>query len=137
MGLITTSAGRGRHCVECVAATTGAGLVVTITGGERPHVGAVGLGLPRPSLSDPQRLSATSSVLTVVGHRDDELAKPLAAQLAAGLNQVAVVVVGVHVANATAEDIELLSANVRLAAAALLERLQAGGHGAQDKRRQR
>ncbi len=120
---ITAAAGIGRHEVHASATATGAGLVVTLAGGERPHVGAVGLGVPRPGLRDPERMSASSSVLTLTGHRDDELAKPLAAAIAAQTGQVAVVVVGVHVEGATAEDIGLLQANTRLAAERLLERL--------------
>jgi hypothetical protein len=98
---------------------------MSLTGGERPHVGAVGLGIPRPSLRDCACTSATSSVLTVTGHKDDALAKPLAERVAARLNQVAVVVVGVHVDGATAGEIALLSENVGRAAEGLLEQFAA------------
>lgn len=121
--IIRASAGAGRYRVEGVAVDTGAGVVVSLTGGERPHVGAVGLGVPRPALHDPGRTSATSSVLTVTGHRDDELAKPLAELMARRLGQIVVVVVGVHVEDACAEEIAQLSENVRQAAGQLLHRL--------------
>ncbi len=120
---VTAAAGIGRHEVHAGATLTGAGLVVILAGGEQPHVGAVGLGVPRPGLRDPELTSASSSVLTLTGHHDDELAKPLAEVIAAQTGQVAVVVVGVHVEGATAEDIGLLRANTRLAAERLLERL--------------
>ncbi len=120
---VRAAAGIGRHEVHAGATVTGAGLVVSLAGGERPHVGAVGLGVPRPGLRDPERTSASSSVLTLTGHRDDELAKPLAEAIAMQTGQVAVVAVGVHVEGATAEDIGLLQTNARLAVERLLERL--------------
>ena len=45
-------------------------------------MGAVALGIPQPSLRDPQQVSATASVIAVVGHQDDQGAKPLAEELA-------------------------------------------------------
>ncbi len=121
--LVSATAGSGRYRVEGRGVATGAGVVITLTGGERPHVGAVGLGIPRPSRRDPARTSATSSVLAVTGHRDDELAKPLAELAAARLGQEAVVVVGVHVDGATDEEIARLSENTRQAAELLLAEL--------------
>jgi gallate decarboxylase subunit D len=118
--VVTAAAGAGRHRVEGTAVVTAAGVVLCLAGGERGHIGAVGLGVPRPSQRDPARRSATSSVLTLTGHRDDELAKPLAEWAAARLGQVAVVTVGVHVEGATPEEIALLSANTREAAESLL-----------------
>lgn len=129
--IVTASAGSGRYRVDGTAIATGAGVVITLAGGERPHVGAAGVGIPRPSLQDPQRLSATSSVVTITGHRDDELAKPLATLAAARLNQPAVVVVGVHVDAATAQDIDLLSSSVRQVAESLISRLLASSGGQQ------
>lgn len=121
--IVTTSAGEGRWRVEGAALATGAGVTLHLYGGERPHVGAVAMAVPRPSLRDPARTSATASVLAVTGHKDDELAKPLAELAAARLGQVAVVVVGVHVDAATPDDIARLSANAREATTRLLAQL--------------
>ncbi len=125
--VFTTAIGAGRYRVEGVAVATGAGAIVTLTGGERPHVGAVGLGVPRPSLRNGKRTSASSSVFAITGHRDDALAKPLAELIASRLNQVAVVVVGVHVDQAGPDDIARLSEHTRQAAERLLDRLIADG----------
>ena len=124
--IITASAGTGRHRVEGTAVATGSGVIVSLTGGERPHVGAVGLGVPRPSLRDPAQRSATSSVLTLTGHRDDALAKPLAELVASRLGQVAVVVVGVHIDDATEEDIARLSEYTRQTAERLVAEILTG-----------
>ncbi|MFZ5898706.1 MAG: hypothetical protein ACOYU7_05980 [Bacillota bacterium] len=115
--------GEGRHRVEVAASLTGDGLVVTIVGGERPHVGAICVGLPRPSLNDPARLSCNIAVLPVVGHKDDEIARPVAEKLARHTGQVSVVVAGLHVDAATDRDIELLIANTWQGVDKLLETL--------------
>ncbi len=122
--IITTVAGEGRWRVEGTAVATSAGLTLHLYGGERLHVGAVALAVPRPSLRDPTRTSATASVLAVTGHKDDELAKPLAELAAARLGQVAVVVVGVHVEGASPEDIARLSEHATQAVEALLQQLE-------------
>ena len=122
--LKTAAAGAGRWRVSATAIATGDGVTIHLGGGERPHVGAVAIAIPRPSRRDPARTSATSSVITVTGHKDDELAKPLAELTAARLGQVAVVVVGVHVEAATDEDIERLADHARQAVEALLAQLE-------------
>ncbi|MDI7276089.1 MAG: hypothetical protein QME94_08920 [Anaerolineae bacterium] len=113
--VVTTTAGTGRLRVRGTLVATGAGLVISLTGGERPHVGAVGLGVPHPSRRHPGRTSASSSVLTLSGHRDDELAKPLAEEAARRVGEAAVVVVGLHVDEASAEEIAGLIENARQA----------------------
>jgi hypothetical protein len=119
--IIRAAAGIGLHEATAIAVATGAGVTVSLTGGQRPHVGAVGLGIPRPGLRDPQATSASSSVLTVTGHRDDALAKPLAEIVASRLGQVSVVVVGLHIDNATSEDIAQMTENARQAVERLLD----------------
>ena len=127
--IITTSEGTGRLRVVGTAQATGDGVVITLTGGDHPHVGAVGVGIPRHSLRDPRTLSASSSVLTITGHKDDELAKPMAELIARRLGQVAVVAVGLHVDQATPEEIAIVSEHARQATMHLLSRLLAGGAG--------
>ncbi|MEM3514506.1 MAG: hypothetical protein QW495_04180, partial [Candidatus Hadarchaeum sp.] len=56
------SAGRGKHKVQLALLLAGKDLVVAIFGGNYPHVGAVAVAVPRPSLKNPNKLSATSSI---------------------------------------------------------------------------
>lgn len=84
------------------AIQAGTDLVMVLTGGDKPHAGAVAVAIPRPCLADPQATSATTSIIALTGHKDDELAKPLAAEAARCLGRVVVAVAGVHVENATA-----------------------------------
>ncbi|MGD8524504.1 MAG: hypothetical protein PVF56_25390, partial [Desulfobacterales bacterium] len=53
----------------------GPDLLVAIWGGEKPHIGAVAMAQPRPSLKDPEVTSSTASVFSYVGHKEDDLAK--------------------------------------------------------------
>ncbi|MCK5682348.1 hypothetical protein KAI46_16225 [bacterium] len=69
--------------------------IVVVTGG-RDHIGAIALALPRPSLVEADRLSATSSILTMLGHREDELVKYVSETVAAATGQNVIVIAGVH-----------------------------------------
>jgi hypothetical protein len=117
------SVGKGRFKIGVTALITMDGVIVTILGGEKPHVGAVAIGSPRPSLEDPSEFSATTSVFTLVGHKDDEVARPAAEKLAGKLNQTVVVVAGVHVRKANDEDIKKLTCNSKQAVEILLRKL--------------
>lgn len=107
------AAGSGSCRIEMTVALTGNGLVVQIYGGNGPHVGAVALSTPRPSLSGDGRISCSTSVMTLVGHKDDEVAKPAAEAIAKALNQPVAAVAGVHVDNADVATIAILVENCR------------------------
>jgi len=74
----------------------GEDVLVAIWGGEGPHIGAVAVAQPRPSLKDPDVTSATASVICFVGHKEDELVKAAAEILAATLKTQVVVTAGIH-----------------------------------------
>lgn len=98
-------AGRGRHRVWGTAFLSHGGLTVTLVGGEVPHIGAVAVSIPRASLANARRRSATTSVFTLAGHKEDEIARPLAAELARTLDRTTVVIAGVHIRRAGATDL--------------------------------
>ncbi|MCD5406930.1 MAG: hypothetical protein LRZ99_04495 [Desulfotomaculum sp.] len=109
------SAGKGKYGVTAIATMTSDGLVVQLTGGDKPHVGAVVMSLPRTSLSNPAVTSCNSYVLPRLNHKDDQLAKPIAEKLAKHYRMAVVVVAGLHIENATSQDIEKLIDNANLA----------------------
>jgi len=78
-------------CVEC-----GPDLVVVVGGGARPHVGASALALSLPSLKDPSRLTQSSCLASVPGHKEEGLARDGALRLAALLERTVVMTVGIH-----------------------------------------
>jgi len=120
------SIGKGRYRVDLTAIITMDGLIISILGGEKPHVGAVAISIPRPSLKDPSKLSATTSVFTLLGHKDDEVARLASERLAKELNQTVVVVAGVHIEGAENEDIKKLIYNSKQAIEVFLEKIKNG-----------
>jgi gallate decarboxylase subunit D len=91
----TVSESQGNFRISADVVTMGADLLVAVYGGLM-HIGAVAIGQPRPSLRDPGLTSATSSVFTFLGHKEDGIAKSMAEDLAGGLNRKTVVVAGLH-----------------------------------------
>lgn len=82
----------------------GAHLVVCISGSDAPHIGSVTLSSPRPSLTG-SGMSATSSILNRLGHKDEAIARYVSETLAARLNTVVCCVCGIHKDHASPEDI--------------------------------
>jgi hypothetical protein len=103
---ISVSVKEGRFKLEALVKTLGQDFLVAVWGGTHPHIGAVALAVPRPSLKDKKKTSATSSVLTLVGHKEDVTAKMISEALAAGLKQNVVVTAGIHWDNLKAEEIQ-------------------------------
>ncbi|NIA19174.1 MAG: hypothetical protein GWP07_01910 [Xanthomonadaceae bacterium] len=82
-------------------------VIVVVTGG-RDHIGAVSLAVPRPSLLDQERLSATSSVLTMLGHKEDELVKYVSEKVATATARNVVVIAGVHYDDLPLADLDII-----------------------------
>ena len=100
----------------------GEDLCLTLTGGEQEHLGAVAVAQSRPSLADPARTSATASVITLPGHKEDMLARELSLKVAATLNVAVCMVCGIHVPHPAPELLdELLAASHGLVDAFLAE----------------
>jgi len=103
----------GRYQIHASAVLIGEDLLVAIWGGTRPHIGAVAVALPRPSLADPQITSATSSVFTLLGHKEDEIVKMVSERLSARLGKNVVVTAGIHWDNLPEEGIEEIVSHCR------------------------
>lgn len=98
----------GPFRLQAMVALIGNDLLVSIWGGTHPHVGAVALALPRPSLKDKKKTSATSSVLTVLGHKEDQTVKAVSETLSAFFKKNTVVTAGIHWDNLKAEEIKVI-----------------------------
>jgi hypothetical protein len=94
----------GRH-LEARVAEVGDDLVVSVGGGQRPHVGSVVLAQPVPSKSPGKTWSASCSVLTIPPHKEEPIARGIATRLAEALGRVAVVTAGVHDDNLDADGV--------------------------------
>ena len=92
----------------------GPDLLVAIWGGEKPHIGAVAVAQPRPSLKDPEVTSATASVICNIGHKEDELVKAASEILASVLKTQVVVAAGIHWDNLDENGIQTIIKNSRI-----------------------
>lgn len=97
------------HNINCSAVEMGNDWNISIYGGDIPHIGALALGIPRPSLEDKNKISSSVSVLTITGHKEDAIVQKIAKVLSSTLNSTVVVSCGIHINNITFSDIQDLN----------------------------
>ena len=102
-----------RIAIEFTSIAMGSDLCVVIAGGDAPHLGAVAVAQARPSLEDASRLSATTSVIALLGHKDDEIARSVAHALAAKLNKNVAVCCGIHLDRITRDELDYIENAVK------------------------
>lgn len=101
----TYSAGKYPYEIHATLATQGEDLILMVAGGTRDHIGAV-------AIAEPDALdSATASIFSFPGHREDLLAREAALKLAREKKCRVVAAVGIHIDNATRDEIEILQKN--------------------------
>ena len=100
----------GIYSVQATLTLLDEGACVYLFGGQT-HIGAVVLALPRESLRRDGSISCTSSVLNVLGHQDELVARPCAERLCRESGQPVTVTAGLHLERASAQEIERLRAN--------------------------
>lgn len=98
----------GRIKLNVKSIEIGDDLCVIISGGDSPHIGCVTLSTPRPSLSNKNVISSTTSVLNRISHKDDEVARYVSEELSSKLNKHVAVICGIHVDNITEAEIKEL-----------------------------
>lgn len=96
MKRLELSTSEGDYAIHSLSIVVGEDLLTCLWGGTRPHIGAVAVAQPRPSLADGSVTSSTSSVFTLLGHKEDELVKMVSERLSARLNKNVVVAAGIH-----------------------------------------
>ena len=103
IGQIYACSGEIPCFVEAQALVCGNDISVTVCGGTGYHVGAMAL-----AVFEPERDSATVSVVTVHTHRDDKVAAHFAKEISREMKCTVSVSAGIHVDNASSGDIEEL-----------------------------
>lgn len=88
-------------------------IFILVKGGEKPHIGATVLAVPRPSLTGDKSISTTSSVLNVTGHKDEVICRMLAEKASKTYGVTAVCAGGFHVDNMKEEQIKEVVSAVR------------------------
>lgn len=105
------SSGEGPLRVQGHLTLCGEDICLNIGGGTLPHIGAVAVAEPRPSLRGDGSSSASCSVLCMLGHKDDVLARETALRIATVTGYRTVVTVGMHIDCITLKQIEALTNN--------------------------
>ena len=124
--MFRTSETSGRVNISLAAVFMGNDLNISLYGGDAPHIGAVALAQPRPSLQNAQQASSTCSVLAITGHKEDELARALALDLAKKLEVTVCVACGIHLDKISPDEIGLALAICDRLAAKLLKEIKGG-----------
>lgn len=109
--------------IEAKVISIGEDLCVIISGGDKPHIGCVTASLSRPSLLDPNVISATTSVINFTGHKDDEVARYVSHKLSSTLNRNVVATGGIHIHNITEEEIKKIKVLTKELTQLLLSKL--------------
>ena len=127
----TTHAGEGRCAItlEATVAPNGQGIACFVYGGEVPHVGGTALAAPGPLLNGKRLSRADVWTATVPGHKDAVLAQTVARRLAIACQTGVSVAAGVHVEDATPDDLRHIGANADAAVEDLLHELGVSENG--------
>ena len=113
-----------RFRINGFAQKIGQDILISIWGGTRPHIGAIGMAIPRPSLKNSKRWSATSSVFTFIGHKEDIIVKKMSEKLASRLRRNVVVTAGVHWDGTTSREIKTIQDLTQRLSDQILKRME-------------
>jgi hypothetical protein len=89
----------------------GSDLTLVIGGGTHYHTGAVAVAWSHPSIKDPQKLTSTASLISLTGHKEDLIARKAALKLSKTLHTTVTVISGLHIDDASPQDIDILIDN--------------------------
>lgn len=113
------SFGEDNFIIEASCIKVGDDYVIVFGGGEKPHIGAVALGVPRPSLKKDGTCSSSASVICLTGHKEDLLARTAALELSKAFQHS--VTVGIHIDNVAPEAIGLVESHFKFLLEQIIE----------------
>jgi hypothetical protein len=96
---------------------------ISFWGGDRPHIGAVAVAQPRPSLRDKDKISATASVFCFLGHKEDLIVKAAGERISSAINANVVVTAGIHWDDIDEAGITCMMENSRELVEIIIERI--------------
>ena len=94
--------------IEFLLLEIGNDLIFIVSGGDLPHIGAISVGIPRPSLKNPDQLSSTISTYVFTGHKDDIIGNKIANEISKRTEKKVVVLAGIHFNHLSERDIKLV-----------------------------
>ena len=101
----------------------GSDYMLTVWGGTSPHLGSVVMAIARPSLSG-EGVSATSSVLNALGHKDEAVARRFAEAVAKEKDCTAVCSCGIHIDALTAAQLRTVEESCELLLSRVLKAIE-------------
>jgi hypothetical protein len=96
------------------------GFVLQLFGGTHEHVGSVSVSVAAATSRDSGRKRATSSIINLPPHKDELVARPVAERLALLFDTPVVCIAGLHIDNATQEEIDTMVKNSEVVAEKLI-----------------
>lgn len=123
VSFFTVSVKKGRFKVVAAVYEIGPDILAAVWGGNRPHIGAIGMAQARQSLRDEKKSAATSSVFTLLGHKEDLIVKPLSEEITRRFGRNSVVVAGIHWDNLTDDEIHTAGKLCEKLTAKIIEKL--------------
>ena len=109
---VRSSVGDGIFKVIAEVKIIGDDLMISVWGGTKPHIGSISVSVPRPGLQDKTIMSATSSIINLIGHKDEVVARKFSEQLAAKFNKNAIATAGIHIDDIKENQINILMQNM-------------------------
>jgi gallate decarboxylase subunit D len=117
------ASGTGNHRVFAMVVLCGADMVIIVGGGERPHIGALGASIsPSVYTLDAVAKFSNPRLITFPNHKEGEIVRNAVTRLSDRLKRNVVVTAGLHITNASNDDIQLLVDNFN----ELVDSIQAG-----------
>jgi hypothetical protein len=110
--VVRSSVGEDIYKVVAEVKIIGDDLMISVWGGTKPHIGSISVSVPRPGLKDGTSMSSTSSVINLIGHKDEVVARKFSEQLAAKFNRNAIATAGVHIDDITENQINIIMQNI-------------------------
>lgn len=110
--VVRSSVGEDIYQVVAEVKIIGDDLMISVWGGTKPHIGSISVSVPRPGLKDNTSISSTSSIINLIGHKDEVVARKFSEQLAAKFNKNAIATAGIHIDDITENQINIIMQNV-------------------------
>lgn len=110
----------GKYSVSIMAAVMADSICVLLTGGEKPHAGCA-------VLSGIYGDAVNTDFVAAPGHRDQDVACILCEKICTETGMTVAMTAGLHIDNASRQEIQHLSENAKTAADDLIQKILSGG----------
>lgn len=97
--------------MEALISLIGNDILIVIGGGQNFHVGSVAVAYPYNRGGKGQNISSSVSLITVRGHREDQLVLEASRRLSINMDKCVVLCAGLHIDDAKTGDIQKMVDN--------------------------